>query len=151
MNVLVVCTTLYTYGRMKALCKSRTGVHLGKYSMCGETFFVSAAILRGGCLPLIPKVRVRVRVRVTLRLSVYRQSVRLGDKPLETTTTNFIFQLNTCGYSPYVTSSLTRGCVCRLQWLLGLASAVILSESRGTHDHILLSKIREIIPRRVTL
>jgi hypothetical protein len=29
-------------------------------------------------------VRVRVRVRVTLRLSVYRQSLRLGDKPLET-------------------------------------------------------------------
>jgi hypothetical protein len=27
---------------------------------------------------------VRVRVRVTLRLAVYRQSVRLGDKPLET-------------------------------------------------------------------
>jgi hypothetical protein len=27
---------------------------------------------------------VRVRVRVTLRLEVYRQSVRLGAKPLET-------------------------------------------------------------------
>jgi hypothetical protein len=27
---------------------------------------------------------LRVRVRVTLRLAVYRQSVRLGDKPLET-------------------------------------------------------------------
>jgi hypothetical protein len=36
--------------------------------------------------------------------------------------------------------SLTRGRVCRLQLLLVLASAVILrSESRGTHDHILLS------------
>jgi hypothetical protein len=41
-------------------------------------------------------------------------------------------QLITCGYSPYVTSSLTRGCVCRLQLLLVLASAVILrSESPG--------------------
>jgi hypothetical protein len=39
---------------------------------------------------------------------------------------SFIFQLNTCGYSPYVTSSLTRGWVCRLQLLLGLASAVIV-------------------------
>jgi hypothetical protein len=29
-------------------------------------------------------VRVRIRVRVTLRLAVYRQSVRLGNKPLET-------------------------------------------------------------------
>jgi hypothetical protein len=34
--------------------------------------------------------------------------------------------------------------VCRLQLLLTLASAVILgSESRGTHDHILLSQIRD--------
>jgi hypothetical protein len=32
--------------------------------------------------------------------------------------------------------------ICRLQLLLGLASAAILrSESRGTHDHILLSQI----------
>jgi hypothetical protein len=65
--------------------------------------------------------------------------------PLRLTTSNFIFQLNTCGYSPYVTSSLTKGCVCRLQLLPVLASAVILrSESRGTHDHILLSQIRDI-------
>jgi hypothetical protein len=46
------------------------------------------------------ELRVRVRVRVSLRLAVYRQSVRLGDKPLETTTSNIIFQLNTCGHSP---------------------------------------------------
>jgi hypothetical protein len=33
---------------------------------------------------------------------------------------------------------------CRLQLLLGLASAVILrSESRGIHDHILMSQIRD--------
>jgi hypothetical protein len=37
-----------------------------------------------------------------------------------------------------------RGWVCRLQLLLALASAVILrSESHGTHDHILLSQIRD--------
>jgi hypothetical protein len=36
------------------------------------------------------------------------------------------------------------GLVCRLQLLLVLASAVILrSESRWTHDHILLSQIRD--------
>jgi hypothetical protein len=35
-----------------------------------------------------------------------------------------------------------KGWVCRLQLLLGLASVVNLrSESRGTHDHILLSQI----------
>jgi hypothetical protein len=39
---------------------------------------------------------------------------------------------------------LTRELVCRLQLLLVLASAVILvSESRGTRDHILLSQFRD--------
>jgi hypothetical protein len=60
------------------------------------------------------------------------------------TTSNFIFQLNTCCYSSYVTSSLRIGCVSRLQLLLVLANTVILmSESFGTHDHILLSHIRD--------
>jgi hypothetical protein len=37
-----------------------------------------------------------------------------------------------------------RGWVCRLKLLLAFARAVILkSESRGTHDHILLSQIRD--------
>jgi hypothetical protein len=57
---------------------------------------------------------------------------------------NFIFQLKTCDYSPYVVTSLTRGWVCPLQLLLVFASAVIIrSESCGTHDHILLSQIRD--------
>jgi hypothetical protein len=87
------------------------------------------------------------RNRVTLRLAVYRQSLRLGDNPLRLTTSNFIIQLNTCGYSPCVTPSLTKGWVCRLQLLLVLASAVILrSEPRGSHDHILLSQIRDPRP-----
>jgi hypothetical protein len=39
---------------------------------------------------------------------------------------------------------MVRGWVCRLQLLLGLASAVILkSDSRRTHHHILLSQIRD--------
>jgi hypothetical protein len=68
----------------------------------------------------------------------------LTTSPLRLTTSNFIFQLNTCRYSPYVTSSLTRGWFYRLQLLLVLASAVILTfDSHGTHDHILLSEIRE--------
>jgi hypothetical protein len=67
----------------------------------------------------------------------------LATSPLRLTTSNFIFQLITCGYSSYVTSSLMRGCVCSLRLLLALASAVILkSESRRIHDHILLSQIR---------
>jgi hypothetical protein len=55
----------------------------------------------------------------------------------------FLFQLNTFGYSHYVTYSPTRGWVCRLQLLLVFASEVIPgSESLGTHDHILLPQIR---------
>jgi hypothetical protein len=64
--------------------------------------------------------------------------------PLRLTTNNFIFKLHTCGYSSCVTSSLTKGWVCRLQLLLVLASVVILrSDCRGTHDYILLSQIRD--------
>jgi hypothetical protein len=48
----------------------------------------------------------------------------LTTSPLRLTTSNS--QLNTCGYIPYVTSSLTTGWVCRLHLLLVLASAVIL-------------------------
>jgi hypothetical protein len=40
--------------------------------------------------------------------------------------------------------SLARGRICRLKLLLAFTSAVIPgSESRGTHDHILLSQIRD--------
>jgi hypothetical protein len=68
----------------------------------------------------------------------------LVTSPLRLTTSNFIFQLNTCSCSPYVTPSLTRGWVYRLQLLVVLASAVILrSESSSTHNHILLIQIRD--------
>jgi hypothetical protein len=53
------------------------------------------------------------------------------------------FQLNTCGHSPYVTPSPTRGLVCRLKLLLALFSVILRSESHATHDHILLSQIRD--------
>jgi hypothetical protein len=56
------------------------------------------------------------RVRVTLRLAVYRQSVRLGAQPLESHDPRQFFQLNPCGHSPYVTSSMTRRCGCLL-WI----------------------------------
>jgi hypothetical protein len=71
----------------------------------------------------------------------------LATSPLRLTTSNFILHLDTCGYSPYVTSSLTRGWVCRLHLLLVSASAVILRfEFRGTHDQILLSQIQDPQP-----
>jgi hypothetical protein len=56
----------------------------------------------------------KVKIRVTLRLAIYRQSVRLGAKPLEDHDQIFFPQLNPCGHSPYLTSSLTRRWVCRL-------------------------------------
>jgi hypothetical protein len=53
----------------------------------------------------------------------------------------FIRQLRVCWCGA---PSLMRGWVCRLQLLVVLTSAVILrSESRGTHDHILLSQVRD--------
>jgi hypothetical protein len=68
----------------------------------------------------------------------------LATSPLRLTTSNFIFQMNICGYYSYVTSNLTRGWVCTVQLLLVLASALILrSDSRGTRNHILLSQIRD--------
>jgi hypothetical protein len=49
-----------------------------------------------------------------------------------------------CYYQTVSGMLTTRGRVCRIQLLLVLASAVVLgSESRGTHDHILLSQIRD--------
>jgi hypothetical protein len=66
----------------------------------------------------------------------------LVTNPLRLTTSNFIFNLNTCGYSPYVTPSLRRGYVCHLHLLLVLASIVILrSKSSWAQDEILLSQI----------
>jgi hypothetical protein len=56
-----------------------------------------------------------VKVKLTLRLAVYRQSIRLGARPLEAHNQRFFFQLNSCGNSPYVTSSLARW-VCLL-WI----------------------------------
>jgi hypothetical protein len=55
----------------------------------------------------------------------------------------FIFsQLNTCGHSPYTTSSLMRGWVCLSKSLLTIPSTFILgSKSRETHNHILLFQI----------
>jgi hypothetical protein len=56
-------------------------------------------------------------------------------------------QLRVCGWWAL---SLTRGQVCRLQLLLALTSADIFkSDSHGTHDHNLLSQIRDFPFRRL--
>jgi hypothetical protein len=57
-----------------------------------------------------------VRVRVTLRLAVYRQSIRLGAKPRETHD-HYFFEPKTYDDRPYVTSSMTRvGAVYNCFW-----------------------------------
>jgi hypothetical protein len=58
----------------------------------------------------------KVKVSVNLQLAVYRQSLHLGIKPLGTNNQRFLFQLNPCGSSPYVASSLRRRWVCLL-WI----------------------------------
>jgi hypothetical protein len=65
-------------------------------------------------LPSLSDIKFKVKVKVILRLAVYRQTVRLGAKPLEANDQRLFFQLNPCGHSPYVTSSVTRGYVCLL-------------------------------------
>jgi hypothetical protein len=114
---------------------SYIGLHLNEVCLPNLALISSLSNSGSGILP-------RVRVRVTLRLAVYRQTVRLGAKTLETHGQNFFSKLNTCGHSLHVTSSRQRRWICHLQLLLGLASAFILrSESRRTDDHILLSQI----------
>jgi hypothetical protein len=88
-----------------------------------------------------------VEVEVTLRPTVSRP-VSLGVRPPFGTRDQFFFlleisfrQLRLCYF---VAPSLTKGRVCNLlvQLLLGLARAVTLvSESRRTHGHILLSHL----------
>jgi hypothetical protein len=88
----------------------------------------------------VRNVRVRLRLRVTLRMTLTNSSWRRGPSDSRP---ELFSQLNTCGHSPYITSSLTRGWACHLQVRLVHASAFILwSESRETRDYILLLQIR---------
>jgi hypothetical protein len=52
-------------------------------------------------------ISVRFRITVILRLSIYADQFDLGPSTTRLTTRDF-FQLNPCGNSPYITSSLTR-------------------------------------------
>jgi hypothetical protein len=63
-----------------------------------------------------PHVKViLLKIKVPLRLTVYRQSIRLGVKPFETHDERSLFyQQSPSGNSPYVSSSLTRKWVCLL-------------------------------------
>jgi hypothetical protein len=96
--------------------------------------------LNGGSLP----TELLFRVWVTLPGRFTANQFVLATTPLRLSTSIFFFQLNTCFHSPYITSSLAKGWLCTLQFLLALASAVILRpNSRGTRDQILPSEIRD--------
>jgi hypothetical protein len=108
--------------------------------------FPSCSIVMSSDMPCRPIVEVEVEVN--LRPTVSRP-VCLGVRRPSGTRDQFFFllrisfrQLRVCHF---VAPSLTRGRVCNLlvKLLLGLARAVTLgSNSRRTHDHILLSHLR---------
>jgi hypothetical protein len=113
----------------------------------------SQSVFSRTLLPWLPRIRP-VLVPLLSLLSQSQSYLTTGglppvswsgrQAPWDSRSVILVFQLNTCGYSPYITSSLTRAWVCCLQLLLALASAVFLrSVSRGTHDHSLLSQIRD--------
>jgi hypothetical protein len=96
-------------------------------AVCFRLQFVSSVFRHGAancCKGHFSFRSVWVRVRVTLHLAVY--SNRFVLTPTQWDPQPVFFQLNTCGYIPYVTSSVTRGLFCRLKLRLVLASAVIL-------------------------
>jgi hypothetical protein len=64
------------------------------------------------------QIKLRVRVRFSVRRVAYRQSVRLGNKPLEDHYQNYYFNWSLQGNSPYVTSSLKGRWVCLFTWPL---------------------------------
>jgi hypothetical protein len=141
---------IITTGNYNAIANSHSAIHYSTHLrllslLCSpvawwriltmSSAFVLTFLPVGDCLrtvdsqlkstPLHWIALITPRVRVTLRLAVCRQSVRLGPKPFETHDQRFFyFQLNPCCHSPYIASSLTRGCDCNLQLLLGLSSAV---------------------------
>jgi hypothetical protein len=79
-----------------------------------------------------------VKVKVTLRLAVYRQTISPGVKLLETHDQRLFFQLNSCGNSPYVTSSLMRWRVCLLWICLAFRQVYISHIDRVIENFFLL-------------
>jgi hypothetical protein len=88
-------------------------------------------------------LKAKVKVKVMLRPTVCRP-LCLGVKTHLRPKTKFLLLSDICGFVHVGPPSLARGRVCRLQLLLDYDEAVIFcSKSRRTHEHILLSQIRD--------
>jgi hypothetical protein len=73
-------------------------------------------------------VKVKVRIRVTLRLAVYANQFVSASSTLRLTTRDvFLLQLNTCGHSPYVTSSD--------EWM-GLSFTIASGSRQRSHSRV---------------
>jgi hypothetical protein len=79
-----------------------------RYVIINVWYLESHLHLEDLCLPWKFNGLLKIKVRVTLRLAVYRQSVSLGAKPLDTQDQRFFFNLNPRGHGPYVVSSVRR-------------------------------------------
>jgi hypothetical protein len=110
------------YAKSSAACSVFTRSFLVTASNNGYSCaFGLKSSLNGGPLP----TELFFRVQSSELLYDWRFTADrfvLAASPLRATRRIFIFQPNTCGYSPYVTSSLKRGWVRRLQLLLALTS-----------------------------
>jgi hypothetical protein len=125
---------------------------LENFELCGEFCFSGAAVSVDGCLQQTPrrcKHRIRSESESYITTDGQSASLSCNKAPIWGLRPDLDYCQTVAGLLMWA-FSMTRGRVCRLQLLLAFASAVILgSESLGTHDHILLSQIRDFPFRRL--
>jgi hypothetical protein len=113
------------HGLERCLSLESTLIHFWPWLWVEFSLLLRPTVSRSVCLGIkhTSEAYDSEPVRVTLRMPVNRQSVQNDAETFETHCQNFFSQLNSCGHSPYITSSLTRGWVCHLHLLLAIPSA----------------------------